>query len=115
MLHWELQTTPLLIQGLVARHLDPEWKEAREGPQTEVLCAMVSHFGRDRVPLDEPATFPALTGRRALYGRHGAMAAGLTLDGNTSRNWHAGFDEVLKVTFHDRMVNSRFGRQRAKQ
>ena len=114
-LHWELQTTPLLIQGLVARHLDPKWKEAREGPQTGVLCALVSHFGRDIIPLDEPATFPALTGRRALYGRHGTLAKGVKLDGNTSRNWHAGFGEVLKVTFHDRMENSRFGRQRAKQ
>ena len=66
-LHWDLQVTPLLIQGLVhvARHLDPDWKDTCEGPQTQLLCAAVSHFGRDVTPLEAPRKFPNLAGGRS--------------------------------------------------
>lgn len=101
-LHWDLQLTPLLIQGLVARHLDPDWKEKREGPQTDVLCAAINHFGRDVTPLEEPRKFPELAGGRTLYGRHGRLAAGLRVDGTTARAWHAARETVLDIVFSDR-------------
>lgn len=53
------------------------------------------------------SSFPALTGTRRLYGRHGGLAASVKVNGPSSRAWHALFPEVLnfKVTFHDRDEN----------
>ena len=104
-LHMDLQITPLLIAGLVARHLDPDWKSNSEGPQTVRLCAAVSNFGRDVTPLEEPAKFPAVTGNRTLYKRHGRLASGLRVDGSTARSWHAARLELLGVVFPDRNTN----------
>ena len=101
-LHRKLQTLPLIISGTVARYLDPDWKEQSEGPSTQALCAVVSHFGRDVMPLEEPAKFPTLTGGRTLYGRHGRLAAGVRVDGNTERCWVAGHEQVLDIVFDDR-------------
>ena len=104
-LHWELQVLPLLIAGIVAKNLDVSWSKPEEGPQCKLLCDVVSHFGRNVLPLEQPAKFPDLTGDRTLYGRHGRLASGLRVDGNTARNWNAGWEPILNVVFHDRKTS----------
>ena len=102
---------PLLIQGIVARHLDRGWKEKREGPQTGVLCAMIEHFGRNVMPLEDPRKFPELAGVLTLYGSHGARRRRLRIARGYiwkhSSSLHAARVTLLEIVFSNRASKKR--------